>query len=107
MGEFQQAKKDRELYHTLGAQSLRDFKAIIQMDYIKNNPITLENIKLAENNFVPNIESLNGKTTRKKSLPVVADCVEISHELLEAQRDITLCMDTMKIDGISFLTTIS
>jgi hypothetical protein len=46
--QFERAKKARELYHALGTPSISDFKAIIRMNAIKNNPITLEDIKIAE-----------------------------------------------------------
>ena len=50
---------------------------------------------------------VNGKTTRRKLLRVVDDYIEIPEELIEAQREVTLCMDEMKVNGQSFLTMIS
>jgi hypothetical protein len=105
--QFERAKKARELYHALGTPSISDFKAIIRMNAIKNNPITLEDIKIAENIFGPDVGSLKGKTTRTKPLPVISDYVEIPAELIAAQHQVTLCIDTMKINGLAFLTTIS
>jgi len=37
----------------------------------------------------------------------VNDYIEIPKELIQAQREVTLCMDGMKVNGQSFLTTIS
>ena len=65
--QFQQAKTARELYNTLGSPSLKDFKAIIRMDFIKNNPVTMEDIKIAESIFGPDIGSLKGKNYKTKA----------------------------------------
>jgi hypothetical protein len=104
--QFQQAKKARVLYNALGSPSVKDFKAILQLNFIKNNPVRLEDIKIAESIFGPNIGSLRGKTTRRKLSPVVSDYIKIPPELIQAQQDVVLCMDTMYINGMSFLTTI-
>ena len=105
--QFQRAKKARDLYNALGSPSVKDFKAILRLNFIKNNPVTLEDIKIAESIFGPDIGSLKGKTTRRKPSPVVSDYIEIPPELIQAQQDVVLCMDTMYINGMSFLTTIS
>ena len=39
--------------------------------------------------------------------PVVDDYIEIPKELIATQREVTLCMDGMKVNGLAFLTTVS
>ena len=46
--QFQCAKKACELYHALRTPSMADFKAIIWMNAIKNNPATIDDINTAE-----------------------------------------------------------
>ena len=77
------------------------------MNAINNNPVTMEDIALAEAIFGSDIGSLKGKTTRQKPMPVVNNQVEIPRELIAAQKHVTLYMDTMNVNGLSFLTTIS
>ena len=77
------------------------------MNTIKNNPVTTEDINIAEKIFGPDISSLKGKTTHRKPVPVIEDYIEIPQELIAAQHSVTLCLDGMKVNGIPFLTTIS
>ena len=91
----------------LGAPSPKDFKHIAQTNQIANDPVTLEDIKIAESVFGKDIGCLKGKTKLSKPIPVVSDHIEIPKELISKQRDITLCMDTMMVNTLSFLTTVS
>ena len=77
------------------------------MNCIANNPVTVEDINSAECIFGPDIGSIKGKTTRTKSTPVVRDYIEIPTTLIATHKSVALCMDTMTINGLSFLTTVS
>ena len=46
--QFERAKKAKELYYALGTPSTRDFKAIVRSNGIKNNPVTIADIDIAE-----------------------------------------------------------
>jgi hypothetical protein len=88
--QFERAKRARELYNTLGTLSLKDFKTIIQMNFIKDNPVTIENVNIAESIFEQDIGSLKGKTTRRKPSAVISNYIKIPKALLEAQRDVII-----------------
>jgi hypothetical protein len=105
--QVEKARRARELYYALGTPSLADFKAIIQMNLITNNPITQEDIAIAEQVFGPNISSLKGKTTRKTPIPVVNDYIEIPQELFTKQDKIIICIDGIKVNELTFPMTIS
>jgi hypothetical protein len=91
------AKQARELYHALGTPSIQFSKAILCMNLIANNPVTTEDIEIAEEIFGPDISSLKGKTTKRKPALVISDYIEIPPELTIKQQDVTLCIDCMKI----------
>ena len=105
--QFQKAKRARDFYHAMGTPSLPDLKALLHMNMIKDNPVTLEDVHLAEQIFGPDVGTLKGKTTRRKPLPVVTDYVEIPLELIKAQEDVTLAIDGMTVNSLKFLTTIA
>ena len=105
--QFERAKEARKFYNIIGNPSLNDFKAIIKMNGIKNCPITLEDIDIAEKIFGKDIHILKGKAVRTKPIPVINDYVEIPKELKEIHKNIELCVDIMYIQGIMFLVTIS
>jgi hypothetical protein len=105
--QFKRAKRDRELLYSLGYPSINDMKAIIWMNAIKNNPVTTEDVDIAEKIFGPDVATLKGKMTHHAPIPVIEDCIEIPRELITTQYSVTLCLDGMKVNNISFLTMIS
>ena len=101
------AKKARTLLHALGCPSIKDLRAIITSNAIKNYDVTLDDINMAETIFGPDVASIKGKTTRKKVKPVVHNLVKVPTELLNTHKNVELCMDTIKVNGLPFLLTIS
>ena len=54
-------KKAKEIYQYIGNTPLRDYKATIKMNAITNCPVTLHDIKLLEQFFVPYITTIKEK----------------------------------------------
>ena len=105
--QIKRAKKARELLDVLGSPSVADLKAVIKMNAIKNNPVTLEDVDIATKVYGPDIASLKGKTTRRSPEQAVSDQVEIPPELIATHQRVELCIDGMKVNEVDFLTTIS
>ena len=91
----------------MGTPTVEKFKSLLKMNMIKNCPVTLEDIEIAEDIYGPDVSTLRGKTTRKKPLPAIKDYVEIPKELKAAHEYVELSADIMYINGITFLVTIS
>jgi hypothetical protein len=100
-------QKVQELYHALGTLSIKNFKAILRMNIIANNPVTIDNIEIAKQIFGSDVGSLKGKITKQKLILVVDDYIAIPEELYAKQQDIVLCIDSIKVDGMLFLTAVS
>ena len=77
------------------------------MNAIANCPVTIGDMNLAEEIFGKDIPTLKGKMMRRKPTPVVHSLIEIPPELIEAQHAIDLCFDTIYVNGLAFLMTIS
>jgi hypothetical protein len=45
------------MYHALGTPLVHDFKTIIQMNASTNNPLTTQEVEMAEKIFGPDINS--------------------------------------------------
>src|SRR5210317_1558710 len=73
---------------------------------IKNCPVTIEDVKIAEDIWGKDISYLKGKTTRNKPPVVKFDLVEIPKELKAKGYLVTLSIYTIYINGIGFLTSI-
>jgi len=103
--QFERAKLARQLLHVLGCPSIRDMKTILQQNAIRNCPVTIEDVDIAQRIFGKDIASLKGKTTRAKPTPVRSDIIAIPKELVARQRRVELCIDTLY--QMPFLSTIS
>jgi hypothetical protein len=95
--------------HAHGCPTVTDLKAVIWMNSITNCPVTIDDVNSVEKILGKDIVSLalKGKTTWQKPTPVVSDVVEIPPELMEAQWDVDFCFDTMFINKMPFLTSVS
>jgi hypothetical protein len=105
--QLERTKAARELLDAVGAPSLTDRKAGIRSNQIKDNPVTIGDVILAEKIFGPDVTILRGKATRTQPTPMRHDIVKIPQELGMAQEQVTLCIDRMWVNGFLFLTTIS
>ena len=105
--QVDRAKRARELLHALGCPSIADFKKAIKMNAIKDCPVTVEDIDIAESIYGPDVATLRGKTTRSRPTPVVSDIISIPTELIAAQHNVELCIDTLFVNGLAFLSTVS
>jgi hypothetical protein len=63
--QFERAEQARDLYHAIGSPSVPDFKAILRMNMISKNPVTTEDIELADRIFGPDIRASKEKTIQK------------------------------------------
>jgi hypothetical protein len=100
--QIEKARRARELYHGLGMPSTADFKAIICMNLITNNPITQEDIDIVEQIFELNIRSLKGKTTRKTPPLVVNNYIKIPQNSTQSKiRSSSALMELRSMDSPS------
>ena len=77
------------------------------MDLIRNNPVTNKAVQWSTKIYGPDIGQLKAKTNRRRPNHGVDTSIYIPDELLEVQKDVTIEMDGLKINGIKVLSTIS
>ena len=105
--QLKKAQRVKTLQNALGMPSFQDMKAMITMNLIKDNEITNEDIDLAETIYGKSIGEIKGKTTRINSQYKRNDTIDIPEELIYKNRDVELSLDTMYVNGLMFLTSIS
>jgi hypothetical protein len=105
--QVDRAKKARDLLHTLRCPTVADMKKAIKMNSIMNCPVSVDDVNLDEKIHGPDVASLKGKSTRSRPIPVINDIIEIPKELIAAQNEVDLCIDTLFINSLPFLATVS
>ena len=58
-------KRVHKAFQVVGTLRLQDFKSLMQLNLIKDNNTTTEDINLVEKAHRPNVESLKEKSTRE------------------------------------------
>ena len=84
-----------------------DYKTAVAAGYIDDCPVTVEDIKIAEDIFGPDIHRLKGATTRKRPYRVTEDYIEIPPELFEVHKNVTVGIDFFYVNGELFFVTVS
>ena len=87
--------------------SIANFKNAIQMNAIKNCPVTIEDINISMKICGTKVPSLNGKSSRCKPPPVINDHIKLPPELQANNKNIKLTADIFHIQGFIFLLTLS
>ena len=105
--QVRRAKKAKEFYLAMGSATVKDLLALMRMNLVKDCEITLDDVKLMEKIFGPDVSGIKGKTTRKTPKAVTKDMIHIPKELVQQQRMVTLDIDGITVNGLKFLTTIS
>ena len=105
--QIARADKAKRLYEMIRFPSMKDYKTIIQMNGIKNCPVTVDNIKMSQKIYKRNIHVLKGKSVHTKPKVVVKDYIEICKEIKMKNEDIEPCADIMYIQKVIFLVIVS
>ena len=82
-----------------------NLKHLINGNFVKNCPVTINDINVAERIYGPNIGALKGKFVRQRPPVVQQDNIEIPEEILRLDEEIILYIDNIFINGLPFLST--
>ena len=104
--EVNQARRARALYYMCGAPTVENFKHLLQANMIQDCPVTVDDVKIAEKIFGPDIGALKGRTTRKTPPVVRMDNIEIPSEIARTGDPLVLHVDPMFVNGMPFLASI-
>ena len=63
--------------------SKNDYKQLVANNMIRNCPITVKDIDIAEKVYGKSVGALKGKTVRFKPIPVVKDYVEVPPDIIK------------------------
>jgi hypothetical protein len=106
--DYTRAKLARKTQILVGRPELKDFIWLIESNsLLPNCPITAQDAINAQAIFGRDIGSLKGRTTRHTLKGIRANIMNIPNEIMEQYRSITLCIDIVFVNKISFFLSIS
>jgi hypothetical protein len=105
--QIEHAERARRLMGMIGAPTERDFQGMVRHNYIKDCPVTNEDVINAHTIFGPDLINICGKTVRRKPDRVVTDYVAIPRDFFTRHHIVTLVADIMFVSGIPFLVSSS
>jgi hypothetical protein len=100
-------KKARKSLTLVRYPSPKDFKNMVCSNMIKNCPVASTDINNAEKMFGPDLATLKVKTDRRILPPVMTDYIKIPQEIIDLNRNVTITIDVMFVNGLPFLISIS
>jgi hypothetical protein len=80
---------------------------VIQSNKIKDFPVTVQYIDVAQNIWGKSIAALKDKATRSKSIPVARDYAKVPMELMKLHKEVFLKTDIFFVNKILFFLTLS
>ena len=104
--EVERATLARRVYSMVGRPSLKDFKNMVRSNLIRNCPLTVADIVIAETLFGPDIGSIRGKTVRRAPTTVTTDYVAIPAVIRDRMGPVEITADLFFVNSIPFLLTL-
>ena len=102
------AKRVRKLQNVLGCPSDVDLANALEFNVLGTSPFNQRDIRIANKIYGPNVNSLKGKTTKKKSkLPKEDEMLDLPDYICKDYWQIHLGIDVIHVNGIMFLVGIS
>eukprot|EP00536_Pseudo-nitzschia_multiseries_P010551 jgi/Psemu1/26279/gm1.26279_g len=101
------AEMAHALQHIAGHLSDAQLLKICQKPQLVNIPVTPRDVQLMRAILGPSIPGLKGKAVRHKKETVEPNMIPIPQHIWDHYMEITMGIDTMYINGVPFLTTIS
>jgi hypothetical protein len=105
--EIKEALVTKALRSTLNRPSVTDFKWTVRNHQIKDSPVTITHVDNAISMWGKSVSALQGKTARKKSVPVTRDHIKIPRELMRLHQEVFLTIDAFFVNKIPFLLSLS
>ena len=101
-------ERARRLYETIGRPSYDAFKRAITENHFQHCLVTLAAVDNMIQVYGPDVNAVKGKTTRSKAAHVSSNQpIPIDAAILQAHKDVTLCVDVFFVDTMPFLMTMS
>ncbi len=91
----------------LGHPMGRDFLGMVHANLIDNCPVTKSAVINANQIFGPDLAGVRGQTVRRPPESVMTNYVQIPWAILEQHWVVTLTVDVMFVNGVSFLVSAS
>jgi len=106
--QIKAADRARRLMCMVATPSPRDFQAMVRHNFLKDCPVTNDDIKIADAIYGPRtLAEIRSKTVRLKPARVVTDLVDIPRGFFTLHNKVTLVADVMFVNGIAFLVSAS
>ena len=93
------------MQNTFDFPSVKTYLDIVDNDLLKNCPVTRSDVIAAEDIFGPNVDALQGKTTRTKPNIIRTMFQDVPQTIMTAHRHVTITGDLMFVNRIPFLVT--
>ena len=106
--QIKAADQARRLMGMVATPSPRDFQAMVRHNFLKDCPVTNDDLKIADSIYGPRtLAEIRGKTARTKPTRVVTNLVDIPRSFFTLHNKVTLVADVMFVNGIAFLVSAS
>ena len=105
--EVEEARKACEAQAMLGHPTDHDFLGMVRGGMISNCPVTANAVKNVHQIFGPDLAGIRGRTVMRPPESVTTNYVQIPRAILERHQLVTLAVDVMFVNGVTFLVSVA